>query len=210
MRSRQHEHVLDVPFHHQETGYYCGPATIQMILEYLRIGELSQDMLWQEVQDISACKTHLERAEPVRPLRPQEYLWVSPCPCWATSPEAATAVIDLHVPGTVRLSYPDRAPEGIASLVASIDADIPSAATILGVTHWVVVSGYLLDSHSPPSDPPNPVPYAIQGLYVMDPMRTDAILRRRLIHLQDWTDNYFGLMDCGPYQDRYPVVAGGR
>ena len=48
------ERVLRVPFRQQNTGYYCGPATIEMILLYRKISKTQHD-LWDDVQ-----ATHLQ------------------------------------------------------------------------------------------------------------------------------------------------------
>lgn len=41
--------IIEVPYHDQQTSYYCGPAAIQMVLEYSNGMYLSQDMLGDEV-----------------------------------------------------------------------------------------------------------------------------------------------------------------
>jgi hypothetical protein len=41
--------ILEVPYHDQQTSFYCGPAAIQMVLEYSNGMYLSQDKLGSEV-----------------------------------------------------------------------------------------------------------------------------------------------------------------
>jgi hypothetical protein len=41
--------IIEVPYHDQQTSYYCGPAAIQMVLEYSNGMYLSQEMLGNEV-----------------------------------------------------------------------------------------------------------------------------------------------------------------
>ena len=42
--------IIEVPYHDQQTSYYCGPAAVQMVLEYSNGMYLSQDMLGAEVK----------------------------------------------------------------------------------------------------------------------------------------------------------------
>ena len=48
------EKVLAVVWHKQKKYYYCGPATIQMILEYRGAGLIAQDSLWHELYSRTA------------------------------------------------------------------------------------------------------------------------------------------------------------
>lgn len=41
--------IIEVPYHDQQTSYYCGPAAVQMVLEYSNGMYLPQDMLGDEV-----------------------------------------------------------------------------------------------------------------------------------------------------------------
>jgi hypothetical protein len=198
------EKVLAVVWHKQKKYYYCGPATIQMILEYRGAGLIAQDSLWHDVQQNSACAWEGDVDE-LDAVDPTDNLWVSACPCWATSPEALKATINLHKPGAVSLQYKGPPLPAINALIASIDANAPAAVTIRGVNHWVVVNGYLMD---PPAQPGPGQPDTIQGLYVTDPFQTDAIKRHKLVPLRQWKGAYFASMDCGVHQDEHPLVVG--
>jgi hypothetical protein len=200
------EKVLPIVFHKQEKGYYCGPATIQMILEFLGTGGLTQDDLWDDVRQNSACAWHGDSEDArLEPLEQTDYLWVTACPCWATSPEALRGTINQHLPATVHLKYAPQAMNGINGLITSIDHNVPPGVTIRGFNHWVVVNGYVMD---PPAEPGPGQPYTIQGLYVTDPLQTDATRRHRLVPLRQWKGSYFGSMDCGTHQDEHPIVVG--
>ena len=41
--------ILDVPYHDQQTSYYCGPASVMMVLDYTANFDYSQDELSQEL-----------------------------------------------------------------------------------------------------------------------------------------------------------------
>ena len=99
----------------------------------------------------------------------------------------------------------DRRLAPINALIASIDVNVPAAVTIRGFNHWVVVNGYLID---PPAEAWSRQPYTIQGLYVTDPLQTDAIKRHKLVPLRQWKGPYFASMDCGVHQDEHPLVVG--
>lgn len=43
-------YILEVPYHDQQTSYYCGPAAIQMVLEYSNGMMLTQDQLGAELE----------------------------------------------------------------------------------------------------------------------------------------------------------------
>ncbi len=42
-------YILVVPYHDQQTSYYCGPAAVQMVMEYSNGMLLSQDQLGEEL-----------------------------------------------------------------------------------------------------------------------------------------------------------------
>ncbi|MBE0633154.1 hypothetical protein IH574_01165, partial [Candidatus Bathyarchaeota archaeon] len=35
-RSHAQSYILEVPYHDQQTSFYCGPAAIKMVMEYTR------------------------------------------------------------------------------------------------------------------------------------------------------------------------------
>ena len=41
--------ILDVPYHDQQTSYFCGPASVKMVLDYTQNLEISQDTLSYEL-----------------------------------------------------------------------------------------------------------------------------------------------------------------
>jgi hypothetical protein len=48
-RSHAQSYILEVPYHDQQTSFYCGPAAIKMVMEYTLGIEVSQDALSQEM-----------------------------------------------------------------------------------------------------------------------------------------------------------------
>jgi hypothetical protein len=48
-KATSYSYILDVPYYDQKTSYYCGPATVMMVLKYTRDIRVSQDALSTEL-----------------------------------------------------------------------------------------------------------------------------------------------------------------
>lgn len=48
-KATSYSYILDVPYYDQQTSYYCGPATVMMVLKYSRDIRVSQDALSAEL-----------------------------------------------------------------------------------------------------------------------------------------------------------------
>ena len=71
------EKVLPVVWHKQKKFYYCGPATIQMILEYRGAGLMPQDDLWNDVQQNSDCAWEGDGVDELDAVDLTDNLWVA-------------------------------------------------------------------------------------------------------------------------------------
>jgi hypothetical protein len=197
----RHEKKLQVTFHAQQKEYYCGPATAQMILGWLKVKKLSQDDLWADIQNHSGGVRPADAPSSPSEFETQVCYWCDGWECWDTTPEALTATVNVHRARAARLNYVQTFNDGMDALVDSISAiaPVPAAATILGVNHWVVVRGFRLNDEQGP--------FAVNGVYILDPLERNAKVRMRLIALEVWQE-LFASMDCGPHTNQRPIVVG--
>jgi ABC-type bacteriocin/lantibiotic exporter with double-glycine peptidase domain len=64
--------MLAVPYHTQETDYYCGPTSVQMVLEYIT-GEVTAQGVLAEEMGTSAAKKGTDTNMMPIPFRNREY-----------------------------------------------------------------------------------------------------------------------------------------
>lgn len=211
------EKHLNVPWYGQATLYFCGPAVAQMFLEFFGV-IVSQPDLWEDIKNNSGgsrppdapSSGHefpeqvCDNCEPNPALPPK---WE----CWDTTPEALKKTIEARKSGVaLRVRYSSLFDDATSALIESLDrsSEIPPLATLSLVNHWVLVNGYLRDDSASIEMPPVTVgKYNLNGLYILDPQQPDPDVRVKLISTNDWRAQ-FGLIGCGPLQDRYPVVVG--
>jgi len=118
-----------------------------MILGWLEVKSVSQDALWEDIQNKSGGVRPVDAPSSPSEFETQVCYWCDGWTCWDTTPEALTATINAYRAQAVRLSYVNTFNDGMDALVDSISATapVPIAATILGVNHWVVVRGFRLN-----------------------------------------------------------------
>jgi hypothetical protein len=125
--SRYWERFLAVNRLEQETGFYCGAASAQMILDFLHgwggTPAINQDDLWDTIQ------THVEEDA-----------------SWYTDPPGLAGVLNDESPAANHWAVytsgellPDLASKKAAVTMNTFDA--PPAALINDGNHWVVISG---------------------------------------------------------------------
>jgi hypothetical protein len=193
------EKKLAVPFHKQQTTYYCGPACIQMILEFFGVRDLTQDALWADVQNNTGGVRPPDAPEDEGAFDRQVCYFCGAWRCWYTTPEALTATVNQYRRRATTRSYLDTSDQGTEAIRTSIDSDCPAAAVIYGFNHWVIVNGYRFDTKRGAG-------YPIQGFYVLDPQEPlGKGGMSRLVTIDDWL-GVFASMDCGPHTNKYPLV----
>src|SRR6476620_9976610 len=120
--------ILNVEYHQQDTGYYCGAACAQMVLNQIGAGLLSQDDLY--------CDNHSHNspAEQIDRWRsgPTGLEWTMV----ARKPDAFTNTFVI---------YSETAEENISrKIIWTIHHyQVAPIALVWGWRHWVVVTGYV-------------------------------------------------------------------
>lgn len=142
---------LDVPFHGQETGYFCGAATAQMWIEYSTGVLVDQNTLFWDYEH----GIWFSNWEP----------WY-----WYTSPHGLAATVSYYLEDS---PYATIAPPATISEYAYTDPSVavvyqarsiltygqPTAALTLHGNHWMVVKGVVIDDQHD----------LIKGFFVHDP-----------------------------------------
>jgi len=208
------EKNLNVPWFHQQTLYFCGPAVAQMFLGYINVN-VSQPDLWTDITSNSGG-TRPADAPPTDHDFPQQVCdncdpsssdperWE----CWDTTPEALSATVAARGGVPLNARYVSRFEEGVEMLIDSLDRtpEVPAFATIHLINHWVLVKGYLRDDFTSTQAPVQTVGrYNLNGLYIHDPKEWDPVERVKLVTVAGWRGK-FGLVGCGDHIDTHPIV----
>lgn len=136
---------LKVPYHQQDTDYYCGAASAQMVLDSIGSGLLDQNMLYASNHSHSA-------------------------PGWYTSPDGLNYTLNaLKPPPPTFTSFfvvdvSNTEPAGSAIIVSTLrNFSVAPVALVYGTGHWVVVRGAKTNAD------PDGGSYTIQGFYINNP-----------------------------------------
>ena len=174
-------HNLDVPYHEQEHGNWCGPASAEMLIDYYT-SDVNQTTLWNYIQD--------HNVEEI----------------WSTDPQGLEDCVEHYV----EMTYPDYYASDLKSndpdtRVRSQTWDIaewgdPSASLTLDGGHWMIVKGAnyeLEDDHVK----------EVYGFWVHDP---DNPSDNKYLSIDSWKNNYFTQVDIpGSKWDNYWVTVQG-
>lgn len=139
---------LSVVYHQQDTDYYCGAASAQMVLDEIGTGLLLQDDLYNENHSHSTTE-----------------------PGWATAPDGLHYTMNRRRPmgfsGSFGLLTPAREDVISRQICWTIQNDqIAPIALVYGSDHWIVVRGY--DASDAPKEPADSS-YTITGFDVNNP-----------------------------------------
>ena len=204
---------VPVPFVKQETMFYCGPATLQMVLSSLGVAVPAappswQTKLWADVQaNTGAIRPSNAPSSPTSPPFPQQkcvscqnFGWK----CWATTPGALKAVANLRQ-GVVHFEVTEHETEASATavLMAGINENVPGVVLIRGWQHWLAVEGY---RHGEAGGSPVGG-LSLNGVFVRDPLETPAV---HYIKWRKWKNEYLKFVPCGEHADSYVVIGGRR
>jgi len=218
------ETVLDVQWSQQGNDYFCGPAVAEMYLRFaIKIAGTTapvptQAKLWELIKMKSPSKRPAGAPAGVPSYKKQhcddcgvdqatgKTIWR----CWSTSPAGLRVAIDGYAPPTygVEEQYPSTFDAGINLLMAALDGNpkLPAIATKYAINHWVIVNGYRRDQTDDPNLPAVQAgTYQLNGVYIQDPLETDAVARVRLITAAAWRSDY-GIISCGLNAGNYPTV----
>lgn len=200
-----------VPFAKQETLYYCGPATMQMVLGALGVASPAgasswQDQLWDAVQ-LSTGATRPANA-PSTPTSPafstQKCEWCSGgWKCWSTTPAVMESLLN-SMQGVVQYAITTHASEASATdaLLDAIDLNLPAVALVRGWQHWLVVDGY---RHGGANG------WAVSGRAVNGVYLRDSLVQAtHYVSTRAWRKDYLKFIPCGAYQNTFLVLGGVR
>ncbi len=203
-----------VPFVKQETLFYCGPATLQMLLTSLGVASPAtppswQEALWAEVEaNTGAVRPPGAPSTPTAPYFPTQKCescgstvgWK----CWSTTPDVLEDLANAHQ-SVARYSISTHVGESTATgvLMDTIDANLPGVVLIRGWQHWVAIDGYL---HSEPGATAV-AGRNLNGVYIRDPWTSAAT------HYVDWSTwkvSYLKIVPCGAYAGTMVAIGGVR
>lgn len=166
---------IDTPYYTQDTDYYCGAASAQMVLnsDNLGIYVTPQSDIYDYIHPRNTCGG------------------------WASDPQGLTDALNHYAAGAAWFNWyaPTDQDLGNNKLAYTIDRyEVPPIALIYGSAHWVVVRGVFT------SDQPTTAPaYDIYAFYVNDPWYGATSLgSNRYIDIRSWNDDIFtGGFWCG-------------
>lgn len=182
--SRYWELLLDVNRFDQETGFYCGAASAQMILDYLHNWggdpDISQDDLYNTIQ------THKEDTG------------------FYTDPDGLVGCLNDESPAANRwlvyaggAGYQAKVTRKLAVTMNQYDA--PPAALVFDGDHWVVISG-VTATEEPSMGKQSFIIYTVR---VHDPGRGSNV---REVEYSNWCNNYMTRNTWGTKWDNQYVV----
>lgn len=200
---------IGAPYHQQDTNYYCGAASAQMILDKIAGGLLGQDALYT-----------ITHGNP-------------PVQGWYTHPNGLKTVLNGQKPAGFGAVFTVDTHNDIESSMASVFAALsgsnaPVAALVQSGNHWVVLHGVQTDPPANPgaqptvigvwiNDPWPPVPAAGAVPPHADP---DACAQtgqpNQYVAWSAWNSNYFNATDIGNGSAQFvsvlasPVAVGGK
>ena len=189
----------------------CGAATAQMILHYKNlIGSQTtdQDTLWALIQ---ANTGGARPASPPASIQPHDCpQWISQqCDkcrgapqftCWCSYPRALQITLTLYNLPLV-LSTPGTDQIATASVIDSVDFDVPPAVLVQFGLHWIAVTGYETDGANAQLINGR----SISEIYIHDPAVGVA---NHSIAMKTWMDEYLSpVIQCGIYRNRLVVIA---
>ena len=115
--------ILPVPYHQQDTNYYCGAACAQMVLDTINLRLADQDFLYAENHAHS--------------IRDTGY--------WNTGPDGLEWTMRRYDPGNheFTLSVLEQEEQVSRRIAWSIQTqNMPSIALVYNWQHWIIVHGY--------------------------------------------------------------------
>jgi hypothetical protein len=173
---------IDTPYYTQETSYWCGAASAQMVLGSEKIDKyVSQTTLYGYINPRNVCTG------------------------WASGPQALADALNHWYPAghffVSALSDQDDAVKKIAYTIERYG--VPPVSLIYGCGHWVVLRGAYTDVQ-----PTTSSSYTIHGFWVNDPWYGSTSLgENQYVDVSYWRSSYFTGCDwCAREGTRYISV----
>ena len=170
---------IDTPYYTQDTNYYCGAASAQMILDSEKINTyVDQDVLYDYIHNHNLCSG------------------------WATDPEGLKDVLNLYYPaGYFAINAPSNVETGIKKIAYTIDRyGVPPASLVYDCGHWVVMRGVFASNK-----PTAASSFSVYGFFVNDPWYgTSSLGENKYMDINTWKNDYFTGCDwCAREGTRY-------
>ena len=124
---------LQVVYHQQDTGYYCGAASAQMVLEQIGAGLFGQAGLYVDTHGRSRDESHLTTPAGLPII-------------WRTAPDGLEWTLNDRRPAGfngVFVEYALNSEDAISRKIAwTIEHyEVAPCALVLGADHWIVIRG---------------------------------------------------------------------
>jgi len=174
---------IDIPYYTQETSYWCGAASAQMVLDGNPINKfVSQSTLYSYINPHNVCAG------------------------WASGPQGLADALNYYEPGGFyfAVSAMTNQDDAIKKLAYTLDKyGVPPISLIYGCAHWVVVRGVITDVQ-PTTNPA----YTVHGFWVNDPWYGSTSLgESEYVDISDWRSSYYtGCSWCARNGSRYISV----
>jgi len=190
----------------QETDWFCGPASAQMVLAFLGVANPAAARSWQQqLRDYIEANTNARRPSRTECPPPADNPYFKEqkcecgCECWATTPNVLKRMLNAKQGVvTYEIKKPTTERGATDAMLDSIDQGRPAIALVEGWQHFVVIDGYRHDENGSTST----FGRNLNGVWYCDPL--DGAL-----HYKDftvWEDEYLFWVPCGTYVDKLVVI----
>lgn len=194
----------------QETDWFCGPATAQMVLSALGVAKPPTPPTWQrQLWDYVVKNTGSSRPTSApadgSEFDGQKCDWCSgQWECWTTTPGVLVSLLNSSQ-GLGQYSITKHSSEEMATgvLLDTIDRGLPGIVLVYGDRHWLVVDGYKHNVR-------NSVPVAgrnLKGVFIRNPEKYQA---GHYVTWTKWESHYLTVITCGDYKNKYLVLSGTK
>jgi hypothetical protein len=205
--------LVGVAWVEQQTLYYCGPATIEMLLVTLNVARPAAPPTWQEriwtdvVANTGATRPSGAQSTPTAPAFATQKCerCLKQWKCWATTPEVLEKLINQYqniVEYTINRHSTDV--DATTSLLDAIDRNVPVVALVRGWQHWVAVEGYRHNEAGSTSVGGR----NLNGIFIRDPRETEQAVH--YVTWDAWQDDYLDFVPCGFYEGSLVTLTGTR
>ena len=194
----------------QETDWYCGPASAQMVLAFLKVAPPAGAGTWQD-KIRTYIESHTNATRPSLAKAPDSEfnpafneqkceLCDGDYECWATTPNVLKNVLNANQSivtyEVARLTTEHGATD---AALDSIDKGHPAVALVEGWQHFVVVEGYRHDEAGSVST----FGRNLNGVWYCDPLDDSAVQYKPI---DEWIGEYLYWVPCGTYEEEIVVI----
>jgi hypothetical protein len=194
----------------QETKWFCGPASAEMVLTFLGVAPPAGPATWQEQlrtyieKNTNSKRPSLKKAPDDPDNNPayneQKCEWNGEeYECWATTPNVLKKLMNANQAVTAyAVSHPTTERGATDAMLDSVDIGRPAIALIDGWLHFVVIEGYQHDEAGHETT----FNRNLNGVYFCDPI--DGKLHYKAI--DQWFGESLYWVPYGTYADEFVVI----